>query len=173
MAFNAKNLTYDSNEPAFLKRLKSEYGGSDSASKQRQQQRPRKQKNADEEDDDEPIYVYDKESHKPISKAEYDALMKAPTAERQPTGESQPGADAEGPKAADPTASVLPEEESLQTPQPKQGVASIGVTSRKIVAKVINDEVSADETRNSAEQPPKTKRQGPKRKKPKLSFSDE
>ncbi|KAL8739139.1 MAG: hypothetical protein Q9181_000168 [Wetmoreana brouardii] len=176
MAQAAINLmgSSDSNEPTFLKRLRSEYGGSDSARQQRHQQRPRKQKYAGEEDDDEPIYVHDEESHESFSKAEYDALKKAPTAERDPTEGSQPGADAEGPKAADPTASASPEVESLQTLQSKQGVASIGVTSRKKAAKVISDDASADETQNTAEQPPRAKRQGPKKgKKPKLSFSDE
>ena len=89
MTFNAKNLSYgmflmmvytltaltkmtDPKEPAFLRRLRGEYGGGDSARHERPLARPKKQRTSD--DEDEPTYV-DGISQNIVSKASYDALM--------------------------------------------------------------------------------------------------
>ncbi|KAI9820952.1 MAG: hypothetical protein M1832_003424 [Thelocarpon impressellum] len=86
MAFNAKNLTYEKQEPAFLRKLKGQYGG-DSERHERPLARPRKLKADDE--DDEPVYV-DEESQDTISKADYQALVETAA------GDGPRGAQAEG-----------------------------------------------------------------------------
>lgn len=168
------DLNSDSNEPTFLKKLRGEYGGGHSVRHQHQQLRPRKQRNADDDDDDEPVYVHEGDPSEPISKADYDALVKAPAIERQPSEEVQPGTDVSGSKAAKPMPLASSEEQVLRDTRIKQEMATIGRTSKKRAIKVVGDDALADETQSPPENPRTTQRQGPKKpKKPKLSFQDE
>ncbi|KAI4243576.1 MAG: hypothetical protein L6R40_003400 [Gallowayella cf. fulva] len=173
MPANTKNLTYESNEPAFLRRLRGEFGGTDSASHRRPQARPRKQRNSDE-DDNEPVYVRDGDPHEPISKADYDALLKAPTTEQQPIRTSQSGPGAQVANVID-SAIQTPSDVDVQQAQPAtEKTAAIGGSSKKRSARIVGDDVSSDEV-----QGPKTDLQTPnkhgmkKGKKVKLSFEDE
>ncbi|EDN05904.1 conserved hypothetical protein [Histoplasma mississippiense (nom. inval.)] len=73
MSFNTKHLSYEKNEPTFLRKLRSEYGDGSGVRNGRPNPRPTKKKDAD--DDDAPTYV-DEENNEVISKEEYDALMR-------------------------------------------------------------------------------------------------
>ncbi|KAL8694473.1 MAG: hypothetical protein Q9218_000886 [Villophora microphyllina] len=170
MAFNPKGLTYDSNEPAFLRKLRGEFGGSDTARSQRQQPRPR-QTNVDEED--EPVYVHDENPHTPISRADYEALMKVPNTDQPSPKEAQAGGtraanNADTETTVDAASDVMGEVHS------RQENATIGGISKKRTAKKIEEDASADEAHPAITRPRAMKKQGSKKgKKPKLSFQDD
>lgn len=134
MTFNAKNLSYDRNEPAFLRRLRGEHGDGEPARHERSLARPRKHKTSD--DDDEPTYV-DGNSQNTISKIDYDALMNPKKLEKE----------------EETSASSSPRSQSLQMEEhatigndhldeipPSQLKASIGGNPKKRLAKVIGDD---------------------------------
>ncbi|MCJ1402751.1 hypothetical protein MMC11_005972 [Xylographa trunciseda] len=166
MAFNAKNLTYESKEPAFLRRLKNEYGGGNSDRHERPSARPRKQKHS-EDDEDEPTYV-DEDSNDTLTKAEYEAILK----EEQVMSEEQHSESLElhnDSKITHDAAVNIANETSTR----KELVAAIGGTGKRRVAKVIGDD---DLDQNGQELVPETKagkRSSKKPKKIKLSFNDE
>lgn len=163
MSINAKNLSYDSHEPAFLRRLRGEVGGQNSVRHESQLARPKKQRNVDEEDDDAPTYV-DETSHEVVPKDEFEALVKRREGEDSKIRDSY---------------RALPDEEEQKRrngqtePSPsKEQIASVGTMSKRRLAKVIgNEEVQQPE---SATKGPKgtglakTKRN----KKIKLSFDE-
>lgn len=178
MSFNAKSLTYESNEPAFLRKLKVQYGGTDSARHQQPLARPRKQRNSTEEDGDEPVYVHEADPHEPISKSEYDALMDDKVTEDQ----DGPFATAEEPSAQAGKACIPmgPSSEPddvravMHKAPSKQQIAVIGAASKKRSAKVIGDGSIIDEAVGFAGKPESTKSQKPKKaKRQKLSFQDD
>lgn len=74
MSFKAKNLTYESNEPAFLRRLRGEVAGNDADRHERPIARPKRLQKDDDEDDG-PTYVVE-ESGDTLSKADYEAMLK-------------------------------------------------------------------------------------------------
>lgn len=189
MSFKAKNLSYgkfrpmlravtfmliyipESNEPAFLRKLKSEYGaGVDPARHQHPLARPRKQ-NATEDADDEPTYV-DEDTLDNISKDEYTALLMR----------DKEKAD------NDPTSSLLDRGrhsedgvsghtgEQLHNAKPAEQLqANIGGTSKKRLIKAIGDhsEVQENIPDRDGPSPRNANRDRTKRKKIKLSFEEE
>lgn len=166
----------ESKEPAFLRRLRGEYGSGDSSRHERPLARPKKHKISDD-DDDEPTYV-DGDSLNIISKAEYDTLQNL----------TEPEKTIEKCTAPLPISQTGPKErENITAPEQldhavasRQLEASIGGNARKRLAKVIGDDGE------SAENPPDQSfpsndagsisglgKKGKKSKKIKLSFQEE
>ncbi|KAF2470059.1 uncharacterized protein BDR25DRAFT_314810 [Lindgomyces ingoldianus] len=72
MSFKAKNLAYEAQQPAFLRRLRGEVAGDDSV--RHEQPIPRNKRMKQDDDDDGPTYVLE-DSNQSLSKAEYEALV--------------------------------------------------------------------------------------------------
>ncbi|KAL8656099.1 MAG: hypothetical protein Q9210_000484 [Variospora velana] len=176
MAFNIKhNLTYESKEPAFLRKLKSEYEGTDSARHQRSLARPKRQRDAVDEEDDEPVYVHETEPNVPMSKADHDALLDASIKKQEPAEEAQRGRSDESVLDLKAPPSVPSAEEGvLQEVQPQQQLAVIGAASRKRSVKVVGDNAPATGVQESGARSEAKSKQGLKKvKRPKLSFQQD
>ncbi|GIJ86285.1 hypothetical protein Asppvi_005171 [Aspergillus pseudoviridinutans] len=159
MSFNAKNLAYENKQPAFLQKLRNQYGDT-SGRLERPVARPRLAKK-DDEDDDEPTYV-DEDSNEVISKEEYEALLRGDE-KQQESSEQQSGhesrQDTEKPDVAGAS---------------KQNLAGIGGPKKRKQAKVIaDDSVEAEnDTQQENTGPQKAKQKQKKKKKIKLSFDE-
>ena len=167
-------MTQESKDPSFLRRLKGEFGATDVVRQQRPQARPKRLRNTQEEDDDQPIYVNDQDPSEILSKAEYDALLKAPSTEQQPVEGPPPGVDVHISNAtqARPTSSagVGNEQESAV----KERSIGIGGCSKKRSAKVVGDDALSDATQKPTNEAHVVMKSAPKRaKKIKLSFEDD
>lgn len=155
-------LTYESNEPAFLRRLKGEVAGSggDPDRHARPIARPRLKR--DEDDEDAPTYVVE-ESGDTLSKADYEAMLAKLENASAEDGESAPKvvSEADGDKQ-------VPADTSKQT------VAEVGNSSKKRKAgKVIgSDEAGADEGEDNGKKTAK-KNVKKKSKAVKLSFDND
>lgn len=156
----------ESNEPAFLRRLRGEHGR-DSMRHEHPLARPRKQKTS-EDKDEEPTYVQE-DSHDTISKAEYDALMKNIEVQKLENLVVVPPTrpdDLEGPRGE---SGKFP-----QDPTPlKQQMAGIGGNAKRRLAKVVGEDNGMEDSQhhvggliNGNKFKPK------KRKKVKLSFNE-
>ncbi|CRG84440.1 hypothetical protein PISL3812_01726 [Talaromyces islandicus] len=172
MAFNSKNLSYDRQEPAFLRKLRGESSGVDSPRQERFSQRPRKPKNKDDDDDDAPTYV-DEETNDTITKEDYEALLKGSEKDKSQTtlaegdGDIAPGESKE-PAASSEQANVA------DAPKAQEKMAEIGSQKRKKQARVVggdDDEVAAEDEA-SRKDSSSSRRPKAKRKKVKLSFDD-
>ena len=163
------NNKVEPNEPAFLRRLKSEYQGGDPARHERPPARPRKHVR-EGEDDDQPTYVLEG-SQNTLSKAEYEALM----------GVSR-DCKLEGTEAASSPQLVHVDDKRVgtkteisdDTGTANQKTASIGCLNKRRLAKIIAEdddrpESIADEDSTQIIKKPKVK----KAKKVKLSFDEE
>lgn len=159
----------ESNEPAFLRELRSQYGGADSARHDRPLARPRKHVEDDEEDD-QPTFVVEG-SQDTLSKAEYEALMGVANDEKhdetEGVSDGQPSAEDEKPRDS---STEIPDN---ATPAKKQS-ASIGASNKRRFAKIVGNEdegIAKSHGVDSARttEKPKTK----KGKKVKLSFAEE
>ncbi|KAL3474132.1 hypothetical protein BJX99DRAFT_232233 [Aspergillus californicus] len=159
MSQNAKNLSYDAKEPAFLQRLRGHYGNTSGSLERPISQRPRRPRDVD--DDDSPTYV-DAESNEVISKKDYEAMVNPVDKQAKSdevNGEEKPTAE----NGADPK----------EAASSKQNLAEIGGPRKRKQAKVVAD--VADEVQEAEQaprpkdsRPPKTK----KKKKIKLSFEE-
>ncbi|KAL4930947.1 DUF4604 domain-containing protein [Aspergillus undulatus] len=161
MSYNAKNLAYDAKEPAFLQRLRGQYGNTSGGLERPISQRPRRVR--DNDDDDGPTYV-DAESNEVISKETYEAMVKGDDDEQseQPDNgvkDKETGAeDGGGSKKTNGATS-------------KQNLAEIGGSRKRKQAKVVGDEVQ--EAENEDVRPKETGPRKPKQKKKiKLSFEE-
>ncbi|KAL4761168.1 DUF4604 domain-containing protein [Aspergillus foveolatus] len=132
MSFNARNLAYDSKEPAFLQRLRSQFGNS-SGGLERPSLRPRRVH--DDKDDDAPTYV-DAESNEVISKEDYEAMVKCGDPETKQPKDGVEDEDAVANQDGDP--------QKAETTM-KQNLAEIGGPRKRKQAKVVGDEVEGDE----------------------------
>lgn len=74
MSNKLKNLTYEAEQPAFLRRLRGELTGDDPSRQDRPV--PRNKKLQTDEDEDAPTYVLE-DTNQSLTKAEYDALVAA------------------------------------------------------------------------------------------------
>ncbi|KAL4816871.1 hypothetical protein BDW67DRAFT_184337 [Aspergillus spinulosporus] len=168
MSFNAKNLAYDSKEPAFLQRLRSQFGNS-SGGLERPSQRPRRVR--DDKDDDEPTYI-DAESNEVISKEDYEAMVKC--------GDPETKQPKNGVEDRDAVANQDEDSKKAETTISKQKLAEIGGPRKRKQAKVVGDEVEGNEAEGVEKeevlpkelglQNPKQKKK--KKKKIKLSFEE-
>ena len=160
----------ESNEPTFLRRLKAEYAGGDSARHERPLARPRKQLK-DGEDDDQPIYVVEG-SEDILSKAEYEALMEHTNdKERDENGcASSPQPHIEAGKLVEGSNEV-----SEDIAPAKQKSAAIGGSNKRRIAKVIgeDDNDGGPNQGKKTSVPPTKKSKAKKGKKVKLCFDEE
>ena len=163
------NNEIESNEPAFLRKLRNEYRGDDSARHERPLARPRKHvKDGDE--DDQPTFVVEG-SQDTLTKVEYEALMGLASDEKHDVNEAvsdpQPGSKDEKPRKG---STEIPDE---STPA-KQKSASIGASNKRRFAKIVGDEdegTAESRDGDSARTPKKLKAK--KGRKVKLSFAEE
>ncbi|KLJ11591.1 hypothetical protein EMPG_13227 [Blastomyces silverae] len=166
MSFNAKNLSYDKNQPAFLRKLRSEYGDGSGFRNDRPSPRPTKKKDAD--DDDAPTYV-DEASNQIISKEEYDALVRGDSDDKIGKSSGNNGNEDEKTGSANDTGDGG-EQGEPQGPKAKQKqhFAEIGGAKKRKQVKVIGEDATEDATRK-----PPTSRKPKLKKKIKLSFDDD
>ena len=153
----------DANEPSFLRKLKSQYGGADLARHERPIARPKRLK--DDDEDNEPTYV-DETTRHTISKADFEAMQsndnesldankvgklpKASGGQEVPTGESGP-----------------------EAPVQKQQLAAIGGPIKRKVVKVVGQEDENLEAEPTGKVRTKMRNVAKKAKKVKLSFDEE
>ena len=159
MAFNAKNLQYDKNEPAFLRKLRGEYG---SDRQTFQAARPKRNRLVNDEDDG-PTMV--DEAGASVSKEDYEAMIngKGDGSESKETKPENVQAD-----------SVKAGEDSQEAPMEKQKVVDVGAGRKRKQVKVIGEQnegsdVTEEKKGESAKQPKSTKKL---KKKVKLSFDE-
>ncbi|OAX83836.1 hypothetical protein ACJ72_01793 [Emergomyces africanus] len=162
MSFNAKNLSYDKREPAFLRKLRSEYGDGSGFRNDRPSPRPTKPK--DDDDDDAPTYV-DEESNEIISKAEYDSLVRGDRDNKSEEDSRNIGDENEQTKSAHECGGDRQGEPQAKH---KQHFAEIGGAKKRKQVKVIGEEATGEEARK-----PPASRKPKLKKKIKLSFDDE
>ena len=160
----SSNNRADSNEPAFLRRLRAKHGGGDSERHERPLARPRKQ--VKDGEDDQPTYVVEG-SQDILSKAEYEALMGTANDEKQDENEpaSSPQPDLGGGN-----------EVSERVVPAKQKTAAIGGSNKRRLAKVFGEDGDDDGEPNVEEKGPAPTGKKPKAKKGKkvkLSFDEE
>ncbi|QSS65442.1 hypothetical protein I7I51_06285 [Histoplasma capsulatum] len=166
MSFNTKHLSYEKNEPTFLRKLRSEYGDGSGVRNGRPNPRPTKKKDAD--DDDAPTYV-DEENNEVISKEEYDALMRGDGDNKVAKDSGTIGNEDEETKSAnyDGNDDAQGELQSSQAKQ-KQHFAGIGGAKKRKQAKVIGEDTAEEASRNAP-----TSRKPKAKKIIKLSFDDD
>ncbi|CAI7574734.1 unnamed protein product [Penicillium bialowiezense] len=144
---------YDAKQPAFLQKLRGEYGDN-SGRLERPAIRATRLKVNKDDDDDEPIYV-DEESNEVISKEEYKTLV----------GESKSKEEDKDGQATDKDG----DETKPQTEANKQSnLTEVGGQKKRKQAKVVGEEKAEVE-----EQPKPTAKKPKKAKKIKLSFDEE
>ena len=126
----------EANEPAFLRKLRSEHGGGDASRHERPLARPRKQMK-DEDNHDQPTYVVE-DSQDVLSNAEYEALAKQHGREKQDEEiKTRLNSTAEGDERDKESQRLVQEDEPS-----KEKVAAIGAAPKKRLARVIGDEDS-------------------------------
>ena len=166
MAFNAKNLHYEKNEPAFLRRIRGEYS---SDRHNVQIARPKKDRLKTADDDDAPTIV--NESGETVSVDEYEKMVSKATA----VTVADQSSSANGTKVED--HEVVEKEEQRREPE-KQKVSEIGGPKKRKAVKVVGDDVEHMELMdeswklNRDEKKATNLKQGSKKKvkKVKLSF---
>ncbi|KAJ5098686.1 hypothetical protein N7532_005687 [Penicillium argentinense] len=163
MSKNPK-LAYEANEPAFLQKLRGQYGNNNGRL-ERPAARPRKLKDSKDEDDDEPVYV-DEESNEVISKEEYKALVKSdePNQNGDESTNDQTTADGEKP---------TPKAESEHRKQ--TNLTEVGGQKKRKQAKVVGEDQPPPEEQQEKPKTPVSKKpeKAKKAKKIKLSFDEE
>ncbi len=155
----------DSNEPAFLRKLKGEYGG-DSVRIERPLARPRKQKVGEDEDEG-PTYVQE-DSNDTISKSEYDALVKNNEVGKEEKNVAPPT------KSDDHIRSLEKLDKSPRDPAPfKQHVAGIGRNAKRRLAKTVGEDEEMEVVQHHVDPSiDGNKLKSKKRQKVKLSFNE-
>ncbi|KAF2817210.1 uncharacterized protein BDZ99DRAFT_374688 [Mytilinidion resinicola] len=150
MSNKLKGLTFEANEPAFLRRLRGEAtSGRDASRHERPVARPKRAKGDD--DDDAPTYVLE-DGNESLSKAEYEALIAGKDADQGPGVEDA-------------------EKEEASTQQSKHQLTVVGAVSKKRKAVKV---VQASDGEEDADVKPKKAVKKPKKSKAvKLSFGDD
>ncbi|KAI9667358.1 MAG: hypothetical protein M1821_000173 [Bathelium mastoideum] len=161
---NLKNLSYESNEPSFLRKLRAENGGVTSDRQERPIARPKRSKNTD--DDDGPTFVLE-ESNNTLSKAEYEALIKAATGAKNDKTTDADTSVNNGPNGAD---TERGKAEGSDKKPAQQQTTEIGMTQKK---RKLGKIVTADESHEATAEPKSGKRPKKKAKAVKLSFGDD
>lgn len=166
MSFKAKDLQYEANEPAFLRKLRAGAAGVDPDRHERPLPRPKRAKQ-DEDEDDGPTYVLE-DSGQSLTKAEYEALQ---SKEEEDSKEGKPIRDESvGDSKDDERGQNAASKSSQQTTE-------IGQSSRKRKAgKIIGDHGEDGPSKQNEQQEAKKKtvKKAAKRTKAvKLSFDDD
>lgn len=148
----------EAKEPAFLQRLRGQYGGDTSGRLERPAARPRKLKDPKDDDDDEPVYI-DEESNEVITKEEYKVLAQGDTANEDQASTEDLPTTAEG------------EKKQTEATAKQSNLTEVGGQRKRKQAKVVVEEnkQEPEETAKVVEKPRKSK----KAKKIKLSFDEE
>ena len=145
-----------------MRKLRSQYGGSDSARHERPLARPKKQKDAD--DEDEPTYV-DEDSQDIISNVQYKALL---------SGESYPpgkGIETLNQEQDEPCSE--PQQAQGEPPSKQQEAVSFGSSNKRKVAKVVGKEGMIEQVKPIKQEGHREKKPTKKPKKIKLSFDEQ
>ncbi|OJJ51082.1 hypothetical protein ASPZODRAFT_127090 [Penicilliopsis zonata CBS 506.65] len=167
MSFKGKNLSYESNEPAFIRRLKSQFGSNDGRL-ERPAARPRLAMNKND-DDDEPTYV-DEATNEVITKEEYEMMVQG-SSKTEDQDKSKDQADQTRPEDAADKDSATGANKDTSTTH-KQAMADIGGPKKRKQAKVIQEDNLKD-TEQGPSDVPAARKPKQKKKKIKLSFDDE
>lgn len=159
--------TSEPKEPAFLRRLRNEHGGRESARHERPLPRQRGYQ-AEDNKEDLPVYV-DGDSHNTITKAEYDALFTH-------AGKMRVEADTSAASLLTPHAAgmdaVSEVEKSDHFVQVKQAEASIGAGPKRKLAKVFTESYGDGDSPLSFNNIAPKKKRKKKAQDVKLSFDD-
>ncbi|TKA82340.1 hypothetical protein B0A49_00081 [Cryomyces minteri] len=171
MSFKAKNLEYDANEPAFLRKLRAQHAGNDDRH-ERPLARPKKAKN--EYEDDGPTYV--DESNDTLSKAEYDALISGRDAKADSLKGGKDGGEEseEAPKAASHADGKGERNGGEEGPAAsKQRVTEVGAVRKKRKAVKIIGQSDDEQVKGALDAEKVMKKPKKKTKAINLSFGDE
>jgi hypothetical protein len=154
MAFNSKNLQYEKNEPAFLRKLRGEHG---SDRNNFQAARPKRNRLAND-DDDGPTMV--DEEGASVSKEDYEAMFDG----KGSAAKSNEAVieDAKGEESA------KDGEKTQEPPAEKQKVVEVGAARKRKQVKVIGEEIGGDDGADLK----KGKTTKKPKKKVKLSFDE-
>ncbi|KAH7092187.1 hypothetical protein FB567DRAFT_232960 [Paraphoma chrysanthemicola] len=158
--FKAKDLHFDNEQPAFLRRLRGELISGDTA--RHEQPIPRNKRLKQDDEDDAPTYVLE-DTKESLTKEEYEALVSGKDAK---DGEDGVVASASKPEVAE------------TEPKQKDKIAEVGGASKKRkAAKIIGDEPAAskeDSGKTASTTDTKvTKKPKKKAKAVKLTFGDD
>ncbi|KAJ5399925.1 hypothetical protein N7465_010414 [Penicillium sp. CMV-2018d] len=149
---------YDAKQPAFLQKLRGQYGDN-TGRLERPALRPTRLKVNKDDDDDEPTYI-DEESNEVISKEEYKALV----GENSPKGEGEAGDSVKDTSTGDQDKSQA----ELSTNK-QNNLTEVGGQRKRKQAKVVGE----DKAEVEEVQPKATSKKPKKPKKIKLSFDEE
>lgn len=155
----------DAKEPAFLQRLKGQYGNTSGGLERPISQRPRRVR--DDNEDDGPTYV-DAESNEVITKEDYKAMVNG-------GGDQESEQPENGVKDKDAASEEAGNsKKKMEGSTSKQNIAEIGGPRKRKQAKVVGNE---DEVQEPKSEPVRPKDPGPrkpkqKKKKIKLSFEE-
>lgn len=168
MSARDKNkISYEAEEPSFLRRLRAQQAGLDPDRHERPIARARRSKIANADDDeDAPAYV-DEESNRTLSKEEYEALLNGKSSEANATS-----VDTGTSEATVTSTEQAPAPTEKDAAIARQGLTEVGVfqKKRKAVKVVARDEGEVDGTSEGKE--PIRKRPKKKMKAVALSFGD-
>ncbi|KAH6883077.1 hypothetical protein BKA58DRAFT_434832 [Alternaria rosae] len=161
MSFKAKDLHFDSSQPAFLQRLRGQLTSGDTARHEHPIARNKRMKKDDDEDDA-PTYVME-ETNQSLSKEEYDALVSG----KDDKEGGEPAADEAGKK-----------KDSDAKFQSKDKIAEVGAVSKKRkAAKIIGDDqdesMKGEETDVKKPETKSVKKPKKKAKAVKLTFGED
>ena len=166
----------ESEEPAFLRRLRGECGGEHRGRSHQSQARLRKAKDTEADGDDAPTYVFEN-GQDMMTKAEYDALLLQGARAEEPVVEEESKVDGDKnsivPAPSDKSIQSNANDEVQQDASVKERNAAIGTSSRKRVAKVVKDDEGEEQDCNDAKKMNTMKKPLKKSKKVKLSFDHE
>ncbi|KAJ5120329.1 uncharacterized protein N7515_009717 [Penicillium bovifimosum] len=149
---------YEAKQPAFLQKLRSQYGDN-TGRLERPALRPTRLKVNNDDDDDEPTYV-DEESNEVISKEEYKALVGE-------SGSKEEGEDATSAKDPSTAHEDNPAAAALG-PTKQSNLTEVGGQRKRKQVKVVGEDKAETE-----EVQPKAAKKSKKSKKIKLSFDEE
>ncbi|KAH3913571.1 hypothetical protein HBI56_081720 [Parastagonospora nodorum] len=158
MSFKAKDLQFDSEQPAFLRRLRGELTSGDSA--RHEQPIPRnKRMKKDDDEDDAPTYVLE-DTKESLTKEEYEAFVSGK--DPKDTDEAATGAKSD-------------QDAAMNAPTQKDKIAEVGaVTKKRKAVKIVNEEPEDEKNSDPKNVDAKSKKKPKKKAKTvKLTFGDD
>lgn len=168
MAFKAKDLHYEKQEPAFLRKLRGEYGGDRHNVSIARPSKPR----LETADEDGPTIV--DETGESVTKEQYEAMAREDESGKGPDSAKPP---IEGEKVEAQAGDSLHQEREEVRPEK---LAAIGGSSKRKQGKVVGHEgerqiedTVEDEVNKSHNSTKPSQKSKPKKKKIKLSFDEE
>ncbi|KAF2199555.1 hypothetical protein GQ43DRAFT_112389 [Delitschia confertaspora ATCC 74209] len=159
----AKDLSYDSTQPAFLQRLRGQIAGTGDSDRHNQII-PRPKRLQKDEEDDAPTYVLE-DTNQSLSKEEYEALIAADNGD-----ENSQAVDVDATKKDHIGAKDLDLKEKESEGDKKKEVGQLA-RKRKAI-KVVTDDQVTDEKDGDKDSKPASKKPKKKAKPIKLSFDD-